>query len=317
VHEVLANPQHPYTRRLVDAVPGRHGFAHAQACEGETLLAVNHLSKVYEVTSLFSRKPAQSVRALDDVSIALKRGESLGIVGESGSGKSTLARTILGLEEASEGEVLYRGKNVAGFTREEMFAFRRQIQVVFQDPTASLNPFMTVGQIIAEPWAIHKDVVPRNERPARVLQLLESVGLKAEHVQRYPHQFSGGQRQRVAIARALALNPSIIVCDEAVSALDVSIQAQVMDLLKQLRRDYALSYIFIAHNLPVVRDFCDRVAVMYRGQVVETGDTAALFESPEHPYTRDLLNASPIIEGVAFAPADKPASHPIITTAAG
>jgi peptide/nickel transport system ATP-binding protein len=317
VAEVLGNPQHPYTRRLVDAVPGRHGFADAQACEGETLLAVNHLCKTYEVTSLFSRKPAQSVRALDDVSIALKRGESLGIVGESGSGKSTLARTILGLEEASEGEVLYRGKNVAGFTRDEMFAFRRQIQVVFQDPTASLNPFMTVGQIIAEPWAIHKDVVPRNERPTRVLQLLESVGLKAEHAQRYPHQFSGGQRQRIAIARALALNPSIIVCDEAVSALDVSIQAQVIDLLKRLRRDYALSYLFIAHNLPVVRDFCDRVAVMYRGSIVEVGETAALFEAPQHPYTRDLLNASPVIEGIAFTPAGKPAGHSNITSAAG
>jgi peptide/nickel transport system ATP-binding protein len=321
VAEVLANPQHPYTRRLVDSVPGRHGFADGAACEGETLLAVRNLCKTYEVTNLFSRQPALSVRALDDVSIELRRGESLGIVGESGSGKSTLARTILGLEEASAGEVLYRGRNVAGLTSEEMFAFRRQIQVVFQDPTASLNPFMTVGQIIAEPWAIHKDVVPRNERPARVLQLLESVGLKAEHAQRHPHQFSGGQRQRIAIARALALNPSIIVCDEAVSALDVSIQAQVIDLLKRLRRDYALSYIFIAHNLPVVRDFCDRVAVMYRGRIVEEGATAALFEAPQHPYTRDLLNASPVIEGVALAPARTevrdPASNPTITSAAG
>ncbi len=318
VHEVLSAPRHPYTRRLVDSVPGRHGFSAAQACEGETLLAVRHLSKTYEFTSLFSRKPVLAVRAVDDVSIELKRGESLGIVGESGSGKSTLARTILGLEDASAGEVLYRGKNVAGFSREEMFAFRRQIQVVFQDPTASLNPFMTVGQIVAEPWAIHKDVVPHAQRANRVNELLESVGLKPEHVQRYPHQFSGGQRQRIAIARALALNPSIIVCDEAVSALDVSIQAQVIELLKALRRDYGLSYLFIAHNLPVVRDFCDRVAVMYRGKIVEAGDTAALFAAPQHPYTRDLLAASLAADGIALGPGAAPSgSTPTTQSAAG
>ena len=318
VHQMLSAPQHPYTRRLVDSVPGRRGFTQAEPCEGETLLEVRHLSKTYQATRLFSRKPAQTVCAVDDVSLALRRGESLGVVGESGSGKSTLARTILGLEEASEGKVLYRGKPVSGFSREEMFAFRRQIQVVFQDPTASLNPFMTVAQIVSEPWSIHTDVVPRAQRPARMHQLLESVGLKAEHAQRYPHQFSGGQRQRIAIARALALNPSIIVCDEAVSALDVSIQAQVIELLKALRRDYGLSYLFIAHNLPVVRDFCDRVAVMYRGKIVEAGDTAALFAAPQHPYTRDLLAASLAADGIAFGPGDALSdANPTTKSAAG
>jgi peptide/nickel transport system ATP-binding protein len=228
------------------------------------------------------------------VSFELAAGETLGVVGESGSGKSTLARTLLRLEEPSGGAARYQGKDLLTLGPAELLALRRRMQMVFQDPYASLNPRMTVARIIAEPWTIHKDVLPRARWPARVCELLEQVGMQPEHARRYPHQVSGGQRQRIAIARALALQPELIICDEAVSALDVSIQAQVIALLGELQRSFGLAYLFIAHDLAIVRHFADRVLVMHRGQIVEQGPCAQIFERPEHPYTRALLAASPL-----------------------
>jgi peptide/nickel transport system ATP-binding protein len=244
---------------------------------------------------LFQRGPAPVERALAGVSFELNRGETLGIVGESGSGKSTLARTLLGLETTTSGSVHFRGQNVTNMSKAEFFKLRRRIQMVFQDPSASLNPRMTIEQIICEPWAIHSDVLPRNRWRSRVGELLEQVGLKASDADRNPHQFSGGQRQRIAIARALAQQPENIICDEAVSSLDVSIQAQVIALLKRLKVEYGLSYLFIAHNLPVVGDFADRLLVMYRGEIVEQGRTADVFTNPQHQYTKQLLASDPIL----------------------
>lgn len=294
VREVFAAPKHPYTRKLLDAVPGRHGFAAGDPTDeaNEVVFRVRNLVRAYGTTSIFGRREIGKVRAVDDVSFELRRGEILGIVGESGSGKSTLARTMLGLDQPTEGSVEYLGRDLTQFSSAERKRFRRGIQAVFQDPTASLNPHMTVEQIITEPWEIHPDALVRDKRRARVRELLMQVGLEASHANRYPHQFSGGQRQRIAIARALALQPQVIVCDEAVSALDVSIQAQIIQLLKKLRDDFRLSYIFIAHDLGVVRDFADRVLVMHKGKVVEQGATEQVFEHPNHDYTRELLAAS-------------------------
>jgi peptide/nickel transport system ATP-binding protein len=310
VQAVFAAPTHPYTQRLLDSVPGRHGFAvRHPASDATPLLEVRGLGKRYPLAAMFGAKRLANVAAVDNVSFVLHQGESLGIVGESGSGKSTLARVLLGLNVATSGTVLYRGKDMATFSKAEMFEFRRRIQVIFQDPTASLNPYMTVGSIIAEPWAIHRDVLPREQWASRTAELLERVGLKPAHAFRYPHQFSGGQRQRIAIARALALRPEVIVCDEAVSALDVSIQAQVIDLLKELGRELGLAYLFIAHDLSVVRDFTDRLLVMHRGKVVEAGETAAVFAHPADPYTRELLAATQFI-GADAASAAVPPSLP-------
>jgi oligopeptide transport system ATP-binding protein len=261
------------------------------------LLSVRNLAKHYEITKGLMRKATgEVVRAVDGVSFDLNPGETLGVVGESGSGKSTLARTLLRLEEPTSGEASYRGKDIFTLSATDLLALRRKVQVVFQDPYASLNPRMTVGKIIAEPWAIHPDVLPKREWPSRITELLDQVGMHPDHARRYPHQFSGGQRQRIAIARALALQPEIIICDEAVSALDVSIQAQVIELLGDLRDRFDLSYLFIAHDLPVVRHFADRVLVMHQGKIVEQGSTDQIFERPEHPYTKALLAASPIAD---------------------
>lgn len=298
VSQIFDAPSHPYTRKLLGAVPGRLGVASSAAAseEGKQLLVVRDLAKHYAPPArMFQRDPGPVERALDGVSFELYRGETLGIVGESGSGKSTLARTLLGLETTTSGRVFYRGQDITNMPKPELFKIRRHIQMVFQDPSASLNPRMTIEQIISEPWAIHSDVLARNQWRSRVGELLEQVGLKASDADRNPHQFSGGQRQRIAIARALALKPEIIICDEAVSSLDVSIQAQVIALLKQLKADYGLSYLFIAHNLPVVGDFADRVLVMYRGQIVEQGRTADLFTNPQHQYTKDLLASDPVL----------------------
>jgi peptide/nickel transport system ATP-binding protein len=299
VRAIYDAPQHPYTQRLMAAIPGRQPLSSTGAGVSDTgrepLLRVRDLARHYAVTAgLLRRSTGETVRAVDGVSFDLSAGETLGLVGESGSGKTTLARTLLRLEEPTDGKAEFRGQDVFALSPGELLRLRRKIQVVFQDPYASLNPRMTVAQIIAEPWSIHRDVLPKQKWQARVCELLEQVGMAPEHARRYPHQFSGGQRQRIAIARALALQPELIVCDEAVSALDVSIQAQVIALLAELRRTFSLAYIFIAHDLAVVRHFADRVMVMYQGRIVEQGPTEQVFERPQHPYTRTLLAASPI-----------------------
>ena len=258
------------------------------------LLEVRHLIKHFvRKQGLFS-KPS-IVRAVDDVSFTVGEGEMFGLVGESGSGKSTTGRCILRLTEPTSGEVFFRGENVLGFSASRMRLARRDMQIVFQDPYSSLNPRMRVGQIVEEPLVIHK-LGSRTERRARVEELFALVGLERDHLDRYPHEFSGGQRQRIGIARALALNPALIVADEAVSALDVSIQAQVVTLLLDLQQRLKLTYLFIAHDLRLVENICTRVAVMYLGKIVETGDTASLFRQPTHPYTRALLSAIPTLD---------------------
>jgi ABC-type oligopeptide transport system ATPase subunit len=235
------------------------------------------------------------VKAVDDVSFTIEEGEMFGLVGESGSGKSTTGRCILRLIEPSSGQVYFRNQNVLSFSKSRMRLARRDMQIVFQDPYSSLNPRMRAGTIVEEPLIVH-GLGDRDERRARVAELFELVGLQTEHLRRYPHEFSGGQRQRIGIARALALNPALIVADEAVSALDVSVQAQVVGLLLDLRARLKLTYLFIAHDLRLVEHICDRVAVMYRGKIVELGETKRLFAQPTHPYTRALLSAIPVLD---------------------
>jgi peptide/nickel transport system ATP-binding protein/oligopeptide transport system ATP-binding protein len=234
-------------------------------------------------------------RAVDDVSFTIDEGEMFGLVGESGSGKSTTGRCILRLIEPTSGEVVFRGENVLRFSSERMRTARRDLQIVFQDPYSSLNPRMRVGDIVEEPLVIHK-LGTRSERRARVAELFQLVGLEPSYITRYPHEFSGGQRQRIGIARALALNPALVIADEAVSALDVSIQAQVVALLLDLQQRLKLTYLFIAHDLRLVEHICTRVAVMYLGKIVELGETRALFARPTHPYTRALLSAIPVLD---------------------
>ena len=295
VDAVFAAPRHPYTCQLLGAAPGRLPFRTPDE-DAPPLLEVDRLGKTYHLPGRLLGPRPSAMRALDGVSFTLRQGETLGIVGESGSGKTTLARLLLRLTMPSDGRALYRGKDIFTMSPAELFRFRRRVQVVFQDPTASLNPRMTVEQIIGEHWEIHPEAAPAEGRRAAVAALLEQVGLDPSHAERHPHQFSGGQRQRIAIARALSLKPEIILCDEAVSALDVSVQAQVIQLLKDLQVSHGLSYIFIAHDLPVVRDFADRVLVMSRGAIVEQGPTRQVFTNPREEYTRTLLAASPEAE---------------------
>ena len=240
-------------------------------------------------------RPASIVKAVDDVSFTIAEGEMFGLVGESGSGKSTTGRCILRLIEPTSGEVLFRGDNVLAFSRARMRQARRDMQIVFQDPYSSLNPRMRAADIVEEPLVIHK-LGSKAERRSRVEELFDLVGLDPTHLTRYPHEFSGGQRQRIGIARALALHPAFIVADEPVSALDVSIQAQVVRLMLELKERLKLTYLFIAHDLRLVENICNRVAVMYLGRIVEMGDTRALFRSPTHPYTRALLSAVPLLD---------------------
>jgi peptide/nickel transport system ATP-binding protein len=296
VRDVFRAPSHAYTRRLLDAVPGRGNFTHSAPAR-QPLLEVRGLSRYFNVTrGIMRNQTGMVLKAVDDVSFDLARGETVGVVGESGSGKSTMARVLLGLDPASRGTATFDGKSMLNLGRRDQLALRRRMQVVFQDPTSSLNPRMTIGEIIAEPWEIHRGIVARADQPARVAELLRKVELDPAAMSRYPHQFSGGQQQRIAIARALALEPDFIVCDEAVSALDVSIQAQIIELLQSLKRSLGLSYLFIAHDLPVVRDFADRVIVMWKGKIVEQGDTETVFTNPQHPYTQALLAASPDLD---------------------
>ena len=262
--------------------------------EPDVVLTVDDVARHFPVRGQFLRRSRDVVKALDGVSFDLRKGETLGIVGESGCGKSTLARTIVGLDTPTSGAVLFRGQDVHTAKGAEARTLRRRIQIVLQDPYASLNPRRTLRDILMQPFQIHPDVIPRAKRLDRVKELVELVGLNPDHMDRYPFQFSGGQRQRIGIARALALDPEVIVCDEPVSALDVSIQAQVVNLFQRLQAELGLSYVFIAHDLSVVRHISDRIGVMYLGKVAEFGDRADVYDRPAHPYTSALLSAAPI-----------------------
>jgi len=265
----------------------------------ETILEAQHLVKHYPIRGGVLRTVVGHVRALEDVSFDLKAGETLGVVGESGCGKSTLGRMLMRLEEPTAGSLIYGGEDLYTLGTREMRRRRRDIQIVFQDPYTSLNPRKTVADLIGEPFDVHPDVVPKAGRKARVQELMELVGLSPDHINRYPHQFSGGQRQRIGIARGIALNPKILICDEPVSALDVSVQAQVVNVMESLQRELGLAYVFIAHDLSVVRHISDRVAVMYLGKIVEMGTEAEIYERPTHPYTQALLSAVPVPDPTA------------------
>ncbi len=294
------------------------------AVEEKVLLEVNNLKKYFPVKAGVFRKTVAHVKAVDDVSFYIKEGETLGLVGESGCGKSTTGATILRLEEATAGEVKFEGKDMISLNKRELREMRKEMQIIFQDPYASLNPRMTVADIVGEPLDIHKLTNNKKQRNEKVREILDSVGLTGEHMNRYPHEFSGGQRQRIGVARALAVDPKIIIADEPVSALDVSIQAQVINLLQDLQKEYGLTYLFIAHDLSVVKHISDRVAVMYLGKIVEIADKKELYINPLHPYTISLLSAIPIpdptyekdriiLEGDVPSPVNPPAGcrfHP-------
>ena len=260
----------------------------------ELLVEVRRLKKYFPVLRGW-KKEKTYVRAVDGVDLSIAHGETLGLVGESGCGKTTVGRLILKLIEPTEGEILFEGKNLSLMDNKKIHPMRSAFQIIFQDPFASLNPRMTVNEIVGRPMQIHS-LVDRSHREERVCQLLESVGLRKEHLGRYPHEFSGGQRQRIGIARALATQPKLIVADEPTSALDVSVQAQILNLMKELQREFGLTYLFISHNIGVIRHISDRIAVMYLGKVVEMAEKKALFQSPVHPYTKALLSAVPSMD---------------------
>ncbi|MFJ9704093.1 ABC transporter ATP-binding protein [Streptomyces sp. NPDC101234] len=261
----------------------------------EPILEVSGLVKYYPLTQgILIKKQIGAVKAVDGVDFVLNKGETLGIVGESGCGKSTVAKMLVNLERPTAGSIKYKGEDITRLSGRALKTVRRNIQMVFQDPYTSLNPRMTVGDIIGEPYEIHPEAAPKGDRRRRVQELLDVVGLNPEYINRYPHQFSGGQRQRIGIARGLALRPEVIVADEPVSALDVSVQAQVINLLDRLQNDFDLSYVFIAHDLSIVRHISDRVGVMYLGRIVEIGRDEEIYDHPTHPYTQALLSAVPV-----------------------
>ncbi len=266
-----------------------------RVAQASDLVTVRNLKMHFPVhEGAFIPRVAAYVKAIDGVSFTIRKGETLGLVGESGCGKTTTGRCILQLEHASAGEILFNGTNLIDLDRKSMMALRRKIQVIFQDPYSSLNPRMKIGEIIAEPMQVHKTEPDKAARDARVNELLKLCGLDPRFADRYPHEMSGGQRQRVGIARALSVRPEFIICDEAISALDVSIQAQIINLLEDLRDEFDLTYLFIAHDLSVVRHLCHRVAVMYLGKIVELADCDELYDNPLHPYTQALLAAVPV-----------------------
>jgi oligopeptide transport system ATP-binding protein len=260
---------------------------------GETLVEAEHIKVHFPITAGLFQRTVGAVRAVDDISFEIRRGETLGLVGESGCGKSTTGRALIRLRELTDGVVRFEGTDLTHLKRDQLRRMRRRMQIIFQDPYSSLNPRMTVGSIISEPIETH-NLASGKAKLERVKELLELVGLNARYTNRYPHEFSGGQRQRIGVARALAVEPEFIVCDEPISALDVSIQAQVLNLLVELREQFGLTYLFIAHDLSVVRHISDRVGVMYLGKLVELGPPSAIYETPAHPYTRALLSAVPI-----------------------
>lgn len=263
------------------------------AQEDQVLFNVEHLVKHFPIQGGFLSGSQAKVHAVNDVSFKLRRGETLGLVGESGCGKSTVGRVLTRLYEPTSGKAIMNGQNIFDLNRQDMLAMRRKIQMIFQDPYASLNPRMTVGDIIGEPLDIH-NLARGQKRTDRIYELLERVGLNAEHANRFPHEFSGGQRQRIGIARALAVDPELIICDEPISALDVSIQAQIVNMLEELQDQMGLTYLFIAHDLSMVKHISHRIAVMYLGKIVEMTESFALYEKPLHPYTQALLSAIPI-----------------------
>jgi oligopeptide/dipeptide ABC transporter ATP-binding protein len=295
----------------------------AEDPQQDALIEVKHLTKYFPVTQgIIFQKEVARVHAVEDVSFSVRPGETLGLVGESGCGKSTTARLIMKLIESTSGQVIFDGRDITKLSRKEMVPLRREMQMMFQDPYSSLNPRQTIGQIIGAPFSIHKT---EGDSKKKVRDLMDRVGLNPEHYNRYAHEFSGGQRQRIGVARALALRPKIIVCDEPVSALDVSIQAQVLNLLEDLQDEFNLTYLFISHDLGVVRHISDRIAVMYLGRVVEVADADELYERPKHPYTAALLSAVPkgytasaesqiakriVLEGDVPSPVDPPSGCP-------
>ncbi len=297
----FTHPQHPYTLALFKAVPSMDHFRkEEQKASEKSLLELDRFKVYYPIRKGFFKKVVDHVRAVDEVSLCLKKGETLALVGESGCGKTTLGKGLLHLTPSSSGRVLFDGVDLNSLNRNELRQYRRQMQIIFQDPFSSMNPRMIVGEIIAEGMRALNGHLAERERFDRVNQLLEQVGLPVESRLRYPHEFSGGQRQRICIARALAVNPRLIVCDEPTSALDVSVQAQIIKLLKSLQEKDGLSYLFISHDLAVVAEIAHRVAVMYKGKIVEIGDTEQVLKSPQHDYTKKLLSAVPKLNAEGF-----------------